>query len=71
MTEFIGKKVSGIKFPTTKKLFFHGEMSQYIGLQGTIIDYNEELDSFKVAFADGNVFSYPTENIFNELAITL
>jgi hypothetical protein len=67
MTEFIGKKITGIKFPTSKKVFFHGEMTQYIGRQGTIIDYNEELDSFKVAYADGKTFSYPVEKVFNEL----
>ena len=63
---YIGKKMVGFRFEANNRIRWNSLMQKYIGFAGIIVDYNIQLDSFKVDF-ESSKWSYPAEQCINRI----
>jgi hypothetical protein len=61
MNTVIGKKIKGFKFEETHNLGYNQKMDNYIDKIGTIIQYEESDDTYRIEFEDNEYWHYPAQ----------
>lgn len=63
MENLIGKKIYGFKFKSKERCHYINKMDERIAEIGTIKEYDEYENSFRVVFSDGDFWYYPADEI--------
>jgi hypothetical protein len=63
LKSLIGKEANGFIFEDTQNLRYNRKMKKYNGEVGKIIEYDEDEDSYRLLFDDGEFWNYPASDI--------
>jgi hypothetical protein len=61
------KTVFGFEFENTHPAGYGCEMDRYVGVDGLIFDYRDDLNSFDVSFEDGESWLYPMDECIRQI----
>lgn len=63
----IGKQVKGFKFDSRHTCAYASQMDNYIGVVGTIVEWDSDSDIFGVEFRRGVIWYYPADLVIKQL----
>lgn len=57
----VGKKVKGFKYDDYKGCYYVDVMDKFIGVEGVVDFYDEDIDAVRIDFGDGEKWYYPAQ----------